>query len=156
MSGENKLPDSESMKKTLTHWIGELHRHAPDTIGDILRFQLAECNAEAGEYSFLVETEPWMRNAFGSLHGGIIATMLDQGMGMLSTCLTGGEKLTPSVQLNIAFQRPMVAGKQVLLKVYVESMTRMLIHMRGEAFQDKLCATGAGIFFVKPSDEENR
>ena len=101
-----------------------------------------------------------MQNAFGTLHGGIIATALDQGMGMLATCLMNGQGLTPSVQLNITYHRPLVAGERILLKIYVESVTRTLIYMRGEAFQeakpDKLCATGTGIFYFKPFADESR
>ena len=163
MSGENKTAaqnDPEQMKALLTGWLGELHRHAPDSIGDVLHFQVVECDPEKGSFCFSLDTEDWMQNAFGTLHGGIIATALDQGMGMLATCLMNGQGLTPSVQLNITYHRPLVPGERILLKIYVESVTRTLIHMRGEAFQeakpDKLCATGTGIFYFKPFAAESR
>lgn len=163
MSGENKTAaqtDPEQMKALLTGWIGELHRHAPDSIGDLLHFQVVECDPMQGSYCFSLDTEDWMQNAFGTLHGGIIATALDQGMGMLATCLMNGQGLTPSVQLNITYHRPLVPGERILLKIYVESVTRTLIHMRGEAFQEdaaeKLCATGTGIFFFKPFTGEKQ
>ena len=45
------------------------------------------------------------------------------------------------------------AGDGILLKIYVESITRTLIHMRAEAMNeaqpDKLCVTASGVFFVK-------
>ena len=159
MSAENKTTaqtDPEQMRLLLTEWIGELHRHAPDSIGDLLHFRVAECDPVHGMYSFSLDTAAWMQNALGTLHGGIIATALDQGMGMLATCLMNGQGLTPSVQLNITYHRPLVPGKKILLKVYVESVTRTLIHMRGEAFQEgisgKLCASATGIFYYKPFD----
>lgn len=159
MSAENKRaehPDSQLMRELLTGWIAELHRHAPDSIGDLLHFRVVECDPQKGIYCFSLDTEGWMQNAFGTLHGGIIATALDQGMGMLATCLMNGQGLTPSVQLNITYHRPLVPGKKILLKVYVESVTRTLIHMRGEAFQEgisgKLCASATGIFYYKPFD----
>ena len=159
MSAENKTAaqtDPEQMRSLLTGWIEELHRHAPDSIGDLLHFQVVECDPEKGIYSFSLDTEGWMQNAFGTLHGGIIATALDQGMGMLATCLMNGQGLTPSVQLNITYHRPLVPGEKILLRIYVESVTRTLIHMRGEAFQEgtsgKLCASGTGIFYFKPVD----
>lgn len=158
MSAENKKPvDAQQMKSQLIDWVQELHRHAPDSIGDLLHFEVLDCDVAAGEYCFGIKTQTWMQNAFGTLHGGIIATALDQGMGMLATCLMNGAGVTPSVQLNITYHRPLIPGRKILLKVYVESVTRTLIHMRGEAFQEgaegKLCATGAGIFYFKPFDE---
>lgn len=156
MSGESKeksVIPAEDMEQRLSYWIEELHKRAPDSIGDLLRFRVGSCSPEAGEYCFHVSTDQWMKNAFGSLHGGIISTIMDQGMGMLATCLMEGKAITPTVQMNIVYHRPILPGDGVLLKVYVESITRTLIYMRAEAMNeaqpDKLCVTASGVFFVK-------
>ena len=94
-----------------------------------------------------------MKNAFGSLHGGIIGTILDQGMGMLATCLMDGKAITPTVQMNVTYHRPLMPGDEILLKIYVETLTRTLIYMRAEAMNagspERLCVSANGIFFVK-------
>ena len=156
MSGESKTGPGipgEEMEQRLSFWIEELHRRAPESIGDLLRFRVVSCSPEAGMYCFHVSTEQWMQNAFGSLHGGIISTIMDQGMGMLATCLMEGKAITPTVQMNIVYHRPLMPGDGVLLKIYVESITRTLIYMRAEAMNeeqpDRLCATASGVFFVK-------
>ena len=147
-------PSREEMEQRLTYWIGQLHEHAPDSIGDLLRFQVGPCSPEAGEYSFLASTQDWMQNAFGSLHGGIITTILDQGMGMLATCLMEGTAITPTVQMNVTYHRPLMPGDGVLLNIHVETMTRTLIHMRAEATKeaqpDRLCVSATGMFYIKP------
>ena len=157
MSAESKqrpVPTAEEMEQTLSYWIETLHKKAPESIGDLLRFRVGPCNPEAGEYSFYVSTEEWMKNAFGSLHGGIISTILDQGMGMLCHCLMNGSAITPTVQMNVTYHHPLMPGDGVLLRVYVESVTRTLIYTRAEAVNeihpDKLCVTATGIFFIKP------
>lgn len=161
VSAESKQATSEEMMERLTHWIEALHQHSPDSVGDLLHFRAVSCDPATGEYQFHVETAPWMQNAFGSLHGGIIATALDQGMGMLATCLTEGKGLTPTVQLNLTYHRPILPGNEMLLKVYVVSMTKTLIHMRSEVMQseqpDKLCVSAVGIFYFKPlaAEKEN-
>lgn len=159
MSAANNT-DAEEMKQLLEHWIAELHRHAPDSIGDLLHFSVKDCDPEAKNYEFLIGTEQWMQNAFGSLHGGIIATMLDQGMGMLATCLMHGQGITPSIQLNITYHRPLLPKKEILLKVHVDSVTKTLLHLRAEAMHsdapEKLCVTGTGIFYYKPFAEEKK
>ena len=156
MSGENKpRPEvpREDMEQRLSDWIEELHRRAPESIGDLLRFRVGPCNPEEGRYCFHVSTEQWMKNAFGSLHGGIISTIMDQGMGMLATCLMNGTAITPTVQMNISYHHPMMPGDKVLLKIYVESITRTLMYMRAEAMKedqpDRLCVTASGVFFAK-------
>lgn len=156
MSGENKswseLP-AEEAEQRLSYWIAELHRRAPDSIGDLLHFRVASCKPETGEYCFHVSTEDWMKNAFGSLHGGIISTIVDQGMGMLATCMMEGKAITPTVQMNIAYHHPLMPGDRVLLNIHVESTTRTLLYLRAEVFNedqtDKLCAGASGVFYVK-------
>ena len=157
MSVENKrnqVPSAREMEDRLSYWITQLHERAPESIGDLLRFRVGPCDPKAGDYSFFASTEEWMKNAFGSLHGGIIGTILDQGMGMLSTCLMEGKAITPTVQMNVTYHRPFAPGDEVLLKVHVEAMTRTMIHMRGEAMcssePEKLCVSATGIFFIKP------
>ena len=157
MSAENKAhetPSAKEMEDRLSYWTQQLHARAPGSIGDLLHFRVGPCDPKAGDYSFLASTDEWMKNAFGSLHGGIIGTILDQGMGMLSTCLMEGKAITPTVQMNVTYHRPFAPGDEVLLKVHVESVTRTLIHMRGEAMRamqpEKLCVSATGIFFIKP------
>ena len=157
MSEESKrrpATSAEKMEQRLSYWIEQLHKRASGSIGDLLHFQVGPCDAEAGEYCFSVSTEEWMKNAFGSLHGGIISTILDQGMGMLSTCLMDGKAITPTVEMNVSYLHPLMPGDKVLLKVYVESVTRTLIYMRAEAMNadrpEKRCVTATGIFFIKP------
>ena len=156
MSGENKSWNElspEEVRQRLSFWLSELHRLAPDSIGDLLRFQVASCKPEAGEYCFRVSTKDWMKNAFGSLHGGIIGTIVDQGMGMLATCMMGGKALTPTVQMNITYQHPLMPRDPVLLQIRVEAVTRTLLYLRSEArnadHPDKLCATASGVFYIK-------
>lgn len=153
MSGGNKRQNPDGMEQCLAGWIEALHQRAPESIGDLLRFRVGPCNEAAGEYCFYASTQEWMKNAFGSLHGGIITTILDQGMGMLATCLMDGTAITPTVQMNVTYHRPLMPGDEVLLKIYVQTVTRNLIHMRSEAVNaaqpNQLCVTATGIFFIK-------
>lgn len=152
-SKDRPLPGAADMEQRLNYWIGQIHNRAPGSIGDLLRFRVGPCSPAAGEYSFYASTDNWMQNAFGSLHGGIIGTILDQGMGMLATCLMEGKAITPTVQMNVTYHRPLTPGDDILLKVHVETMTRTLIYMRAEAMNadspERLCVSATGIFFIK-------
>lgn len=152
MNAENKESACE-MERRLNQCLQQMHERAVDTIGEMLHFEIASCGPDAGEYTLYASTERWMGNAFGTLHGGMISTALDQGMGMLAACLAGGNAITPTIQLNVTFHHFLVAGEQILLKIQVEAVTRAMIHLRAEVFSrqepERLCASSTGIFFIK-------
>lgn len=151
MNVENN--STETMDQRLREWLDELHRRMPDTIGDLFRMKLVRCSVEKGEYVFSCETLPWMCNPTGTLHGGITATILDQGMGMVANCMLQGAAVAPSVQLDIGYQRPLTPGGNIIMKVYTVSASKSLMSLRAEIFQeaqlDKICASATGTYFVK-------
>ena len=156
MSGESKehsVPGAEEMEQRLRFWIGQLHSRAPESIGDLLRFRVGPCSPDTGEYRFYASTGDWMKNAFGSLHGGIIGTILDQGMGMLATCLMDGKAITPTVQMQVEYHSPLIPGKSIFVRVQVVSAGKTLIHMAAQAWQtdheDSLCLSATGLYFYK-------
>ena len=89
--------------------------------------------------------------------GGLGATILDQAMGTVSSCLKAGEGMTPAVQLSVNYHRPLIPGMEVLVKVHVVSVTRSLISLSAEAsageYPDKLCLSGTGLYFCKPAGD---
>ena len=117
----------------------------------MLRFEVV--GQDNGDIVMTCETLPWMRNSAGTLHGGLSATILDQAMGFVSCCLKEGEGIAPTVQMSIAYHRPLHPGKQVIVKVHVVSVTHSLMNLTAEAFQasspEKVCLSGSGMYFVK-------
>ena len=136
--------------------IAEISETVPGSIGDMMQFQLVECEAEKGDYTFTCCTAPWMRNFAGTLHGGLCATILDQAMGFVSYCLKPGEGAAPTVQIEVDYHRPLHPGEDVLVKVHVVTATRSLMNLTAEAMQlsipDKICLSGSGIYFYKPAE----
>lgn len=149
MSAANETP------ALLRRRIAQLSELAPNSIGDILHFALLECDPEAGDYLLSCRTEDWMRNAAGTLHGGLCATILDQAMGFIPYCLRTETGITPTVQLSVNYHRPLIPGQEVLVKVHVVSVTKSLITLSAEAWQkenpQKLCLSGTGLYFWKPA-----
>lgn len=145
--------DYAKVKEQLGIRFGLLHEVAPDSIGDMLHMELEGYADHSEDFLMTCDTYPWMQNPIGLLHGGIISTILDQGMGMLAHCMIPEGGFAPSISLNVSYVRPMHTGKRVLLKIHVESATRTLIHMRAEAYEaerpEKLCVTGTGVYYYK-------
>ena len=124
---------------------------APGSIAEMMHFQVMEYDRD--DIVMTCETLPWMRNSAGTLHGGLCATILDQAMGYVSSCLKAGEGTAPTVQLSMNYHRPLHPGEQVIVKVHVVSVSRSLMSLGAEAFQascpEKICLSGSGIYFFK-------
>ena len=123
------------------------------TIAEMLKFDVVSCDEVNDHYVLKCRTEPWMCNHYGTLHGGICATIMDQAMGMVVSCLKKGYGTCTTVQLETDYHRPVTAGEDILVQVHVMSVTRSLINMTAEmidpAKPGKYCVTGSAIFFYR-------
>lgn len=139
--------------------LAELHTAAPDSIGDLLHFELLESNGE-GEYLLRCATLPWMRNPAGTLHGGICATVLDQAMGLIAYCVKPGPGFAPTIEMQVSYIRPVLMGQSLLTRVHVTSVTSSLIRLRCELMMeglpDRVCVTGSAVYFYKPGESKNK
>lgn len=144
------------MKDLIQKRLELLHERAPDSIGDLLRMEAVWADEEAGEYLLRARTLDWMRNAHGSLHGGMGATLVDQAMGAVAYCKMPGPGNALTMELNVSYHRPLVPGEDVLLRVMTLSVTRSLIRLECRAAQadhpDRLCVSATAAFFFKPQD----
>ncbi len=154
VSVENKTVFAErNPQQALTQMIEELHRQAPDSIGNLLQFRAETYDEQKGDYYFCSQTSEWMRNAFGSLHGGMFAAVMDQAMGYVAMYLMGGTAVTPSIQLNVTYHRPAKAGSELSIKVHVDAVTKSIIYLRSEITErtnpNRLLTSATGIYAIK-------
>ena len=144
------------MEQALRDYIRDIHEAHPGSIGDMLNFSVVSCNEQTDDYVLECETAPWMCNHYGTLHGGICATILDQAMGMVCVCLKRDSGNCTTVQLEADYHRPVITGSPLLIRVHVVSVTRSLINMTAELVQnskpDKISVSGSAIFFCKTDD----
>ena len=145
-----------TMEFGLTEYIKEIRARNPGSIGEMLKFQLISCDEVKDDYVFKCKTEPWMCNHYGTLHGGICATILDQAMGMVCCCLKRGFGICTTVQLEADYHRPIAPGEDIEVRVHVVSVTKSLINMTAELIQpskpDKISVSGSAIFFYRDDD----
>jgi len=78
-------------------------RHPPAPIADLLGMRPVE--VEVGRVVFALEPDGRLYNPIGSVHGGVVATLLDSAMSCaVHTTLPAGIRYT-TVQLNVHFVR---------------------------------------------------
>ena len=144
------------MEEQLRTYIAKIHETCHGSIGDMLDFQVISCDEKKDDYILECRTENWMCNHYGTLHGGICATILDQAMGMVCFCLKRGQGVCTTVQLEADYHRPVMTGESIIVKVHVISVTRALINMTAELVQpskpDKISVSGSAIFFYKDDE----
>lgn len=143
----------KNLEEALLKRLEELHTLAPGSIGDQMQLELIDCDPDAGIYRMRCATQYWMRNIAGTLHGGMCATLADQAMGCVAYCAKPGEGIAPTVEMNVSYHRPLIPGEDVLIHVYLMSVTRNLMHLRSELYvasqPDKLCLSTTGVYFYK-------
>ena len=103
-----------------------------------------------GTILFTLTPERWMRNPGGVMHGGIICTAFDNAMGTVTAALNG--KMTPTVNMQVDFVRPVVLDRPAVIRVETVSMGKTLSRLRATLWQDSEdtpCATGAALYYVK-------
>lgn len=99
---------------------------------------------------FTLTPESWMRNPGGVMHGGIICTAFDNAMGTVTAALCG--KMTPTVNMQVDFVRPVRLDTPATIRVENVSMGKTLCRLRATLWQDSEdapCATGAALYYVK-------
>lgn len=88
-------------------------------------------DAESMEMISAFVTDEEMGNPVGNLHGGVIATIFDHGLGAAGACFSGGG-FTPTVALNVEYLRPVPVGERLYVHAVVTKSGRTLIHVCGE------------------------
>ena len=142
----------------LKKYVEIMNRDYAGTIAEMLKFDVVSCDEVHDNYVLKCRTEPWMCNHYGTLHGGICATIMDQAMGMLCSCLKKGYGTCTTVQLESDYHRPIPAGDNILVQVHVMSITRVLMNLTAEIIHpdkpNKYAVTGSGIFFFRDDDRK--
>ena len=147
-----------TMEYGLRKYVEVMYNNYGGTIAERLKFDVVSCDEENDNYVLKCRTEPWMCNHYGTLHGGICATIMDQAMGMVCSCLKKGYGTCTTLQLESDYHRPIPAGEDLIVQVHVMSVTRSVINMTCElinpAKPDKYSVTGSSIFFYRDDDRK--
>ncbi len=112
---------------------------------------IVSVNADKMSAVMWFETSDWMANLQRNLHGGIITSIFDNGMGSLAI-LHNNLYATPTISLNTNFMRAIPIGAKVYLEASIVKLGNNVIFTDGkiwlEGVEDKICATCSGSFFV--------
>lgn len=126
----------------------------PQRLNALLDLKLLDCSREEmwAEYEF--EAKEWCRNPYGGVHGGIICSIIDTGMGF--TCATYSNKYVSTTDLSVSYLKPMMGTKFMVRVELTQAGSRMIrcLAKVTDAETGILCATGMGSFITAGDREK--
>lgn len=75
--------------------------------------EIIEVDHDAGAATLRFEVDEARANQFGSVQGGVVATMLDGCIGIAGAVRSGGVLAMPLAEMNVSFVRPVPTGSVV-------------------------------------------
>jgi acyl-coenzyme A thioesterase 13 len=142
-----KMTDSPNPAlQMLRSQIGKEFRNSPSPFGRWLKGKLLAAERGALTCEYTVREE--MANPAGTLHGGIIAAIMDDLMGATMFSL-GETTFKISVNLSVDFFYPARPGEKVIAKTKVAKEGKQLLNVECELYHEngKLMARGTSNLF---------
>lgn len=100
----------------IQHALDTLHPHCdPEQPNLHLCPRLISCDGPTLWVELEYDTKAWASNPMGIVHGGILALMLDNAMGLTCYCIYG--HFTPTISMNLTYARPVPLEQTVRLRV---------------------------------------
>lgn len=128
-------------------------RNAREDINQMMQLQFVQCSADEGSVELLHPMQDWEINIYGTMHGGLIALILDATMAVTCRSWTG-DRATPTLDIHVNFLRPVKQGEPVHTKAYVVHAGRSVVQLRAELWTSdpaKTCASADAVFFRSDS-----
>jgi uncharacterized protein (TIGR00369 family) len=118
----------------------------------LLGFQLLDFSVADGWAEMTFTSTAAMMNPLGTLQGGLVAAMLDDGMGVAARLHMRFENVVPTLALNTTFIRPTPIGK-VHVRGQVERIGRTTAILSGRLsdLDGALLATATATAAVRPT-----
>lgn len=113
--------------------------------------RLVSCDEETRTIELAFDTKPWMANPMGVVHGGVVAILMDNGMGV--ACHSLYKKANPTITMNLNYQRPVPLNATVIVRARVVSFGRTVSHTSAELYlegqPDRILVTATGVYSTK-------
>ena len=109
------------------------------------------CNFKKKALTVSVLVEDFMRNTNNVMHGGAVATVMDTVMGSLTFYMCG-EHLTPTINMNVSYERPIPLGSRLFVESTCFSCGKTMAYASARAWvegaPEKTVASAAGTYYT--------
>jgi uncharacterized protein (TIGR00369 family) len=107
----------------------------------LLGWRLTDIDPEGRRITVGFDAKPEFLNPAGNVQGGMLAAMLDDGMGPIVVAVTNGEFFTTTADLHVNFMRPAQPGP-ISVVGQITNIGKQLVFLEGKLFDagGRLCA----------------
>lgn len=95
---DNTLPTQEWLQQELDF----INRTMAATLNGRLKAELHSCDEESQELTLRFPLQDWQVNGLGTLHGGMLSTMLDLAMSMAVYCFSR-QSIPPTISMTVNY-----------------------------------------------------
>ena len=125
--------------------------HRGDSFHGLMRSRLESCCYESQSLILSFPVSEHLRNPVGVMHGGAVAGAMDITMGSL-TYYFSGEILTPTINMNTSYERPIPVGSRLFVKATLLSKGKTMLFASAKAWvegqEEKISASATGTYFA--------
>lgn len=126
----------------------EFNKTQPERMNARIDFKLLGCSFADKWLELGFDVKEWAKNPYGGVHGGVICTLFDTGMGTGAVAIS--QKFITTTDLSVSYLRPMVADSYIIHVDY-NHLGRSLIRCTAKAIDahtGHVCATGMASFMT--------
>lgn len=125
--------------------------HRGPSFNVFMKSRYERCNFEKKTLLLSFPVEESMRNPAGVMHGGAVAGAMDIAMGSL-TFYCCGEFLTPTITMNVSYERPIPTGKRLFVESTCLSCGRTMAYATAKAWledcPEKIVCSASGTYYT--------
>ncbi|MCH5252905.1 MAG: PaaI family thioesterase [Lachnospiraceae bacterium] len=129
-----------------------------DSLNEMACPVFVSCDREGKHYLAGYNPDERTVNPNGVIHGGWIATVMDNAMGIFANYYGEG-RMTQTVSFQISYLRPGIVGKRLMVKTYLMKQGKTMQYLNAEAWmegrEDKPVATATGVYYTKEEKSED-
>ncbi|NLY71543.1 MAG: PaaI family thioesterase [Clostridiales bacterium] len=130
MSRLDELLVEDLLEKRIRESIDFISK-AHDKIDGQLKPKFIDCNAKAGTITLEFPVMDWQLNTNNVMHGGMIATVFDEALGIFAHYFSEGKAALTS-NITVHYLKPVPKGDSLLITAKIISAGRKVITLSGE------------------------
>lgn len=120
------------------------------TLNGRLKAELVSCDDATQELVLQFPLQQWQVNGLGTLHGGIVNTMMDLAMSMVVYCFSR-QSIPPTISMTTNYLRPIPMEDYILIRTRLTSLGKRNATAYCEAIvpkSGKVACTAIGTYAV--------
>lgn len=136
----------------LTEEISFINGKMAATLNGRMQGELVSCDEANQSITLRYPVQDWQVNGLGTLHGGMISTMMDLTMSMAIYCYSR-QTIPPTITMTVNFLRPVPIEDGVHIMAHVTSIGKRNATAYCEAIvpgTGKVAATAVGTYAIIP------